>query len=339
MLIQSEEVEMTRMQEVEICQIKDGGRFKLANYHGLGQGQFRFAGWTFGTKVYANVSRARVRLEGGQVHVVFGEGEHRREFDGNGRSEVNWPPQTEVVPVDEQEWLDMAQQSNPRQTASAKRSGGAAPMTDPKVLKAEQAKYNFQMKALNNAKETGDEAKVAAAQSRLDKIEVSAGEKGVTLAELTAIIPTAATPNTVTTITAKGSTVKAEPKPSLKQANADRKASLVAKKAAAPAKPVKVAKEKKADATADCLCGCGLETGGLFRPGHDAKVKGLLYKVERGELAFEELPVDVQPLVKMAGRKATAGKDDSDYRVVQSPVKFPGREDVKLVGRDGKVRS
>ena len=42
-----------------------------------------------------------------------------------------------------------------------------------------------------------------------------------------------------------------------------------------------------------CLCGCGTATASRFAPGHDAKVKGLLKKVERGVEPATVIPAAV----------------------------------------------
>lgn len=34
--------------------------------------------------------------------------------------------------------------------------------------------------------------------------------------------------------------------------------------------------------TRDCACGCGNETKSIFAPGHDARLKGQLQRLERG---------------------------------------------------------
>jgi chemotaxis protein histidine kinase CheA len=61
--------------------------------------------------------------------------------------------------------------------------------------------------------------------------------------------------------------------------------------AAASAKAKKPAPQPKKDKTKDCLCGCGGRTkGGLFIPGHDAKLKSFLLKVEKGEADVNTLP-------------------------------------------------
>lgn len=69
---------------------------------------------------------------------------------------------------------------------------------------------------------------------------------------------------------------------------ANRKLSGAAAKAKANAKP-KAPKEMK-----KCLCGCGEETAGFFCMGHDARFKSWMIKIERGDMAVEDLPAVVR---------------------------------------------
>ena len=71
------------------------------------------------------------------------------------------------------------------------------------------------------------------------------------------------------------------------------KAATSAAKATAKGRAVKVSKPTKT--VRQCLCGtCSEETMGFFAPGHDARFKGLMVKVERGDLAVTDLPKAVQ---------------------------------------------
>lgn len=342
----------THAGEVEVGSLPDNSPFRISTQEVNARGRLEVTGWTYGVKLWSNTCRARVRLEGSQRHVVFGDGtEQRREFDAQGKSEVNYPT------------MVMVERVGPDDTNAALthnwRSGGAnqmadiqtdIPVTDPKVAAALIAKFDFQQKQLNAAIEAGNQAKIEMANARIAAIRVDANTKSVDLtpgdtkamADIKAAAPKPkqgrAVPNRVTPdemAQTKGAQLKA--------ANAVRKASLAAKKEAAPAKPkpnnlakLKAKQEaRKAnpelDATRDCLCGCGLETASLFRPGHDARVKGILLKVERGELQADDLPEALKATVKFAGRKATAGQADQDYRIVKAPVKFPGRPEIEVV--------
>lgn len=71
------------------------------------------------------------------------------------------------------------------------------------------------------------------------------------------------------------------------------------------AKP-KAEKESKGPSAKglSCLCGCGQATvtdSAKFIPGHDAKLKGLLLKVERGELPKNQVPEIAKPFLQRSG--------------------------------------
>lgn len=94
-------------------------------------------------------------------------------------------------------------------------------------------------------------------------------------------------------------------KPTKAQLNAARLAQIKANraedKAKREARTVKRAAEGKSKGPVsrdnDCQCGCGGKTSKYFVPGHDARFKGWLLKIERGE----SKPEDLMP-------KATAAK-------------------------------
>jgi hypothetical protein len=69
---------------------------------------------------------------------------------------------------------------------------------------------------------------------------------------------------------------------------ANRKLTGAAAKAKANAKP-KAPKELR-----KCLCGCGEETASYFCMGHDARFKSWMVKIERGDMAVEDLPAVVR---------------------------------------------
>ena len=60
-------------------------------------------------------------------------------------------------------------------------------------------------------------------------------------------------------------------------------------KQAKPAPEAKAPKVKAEKVVNDCTCGCGNKTGGLFAPGHDARVHGWGKKIDRGEMTFKQL--------------------------------------------------
>lgn len=111
-------------------------------------------------------------------------------------------------------------------------------------------------------------------------------EEGVT-DEGTPIVPVEAE------LEGKVASAAVTPSKSLRDRNKQRLAVLKAKKAQraasgggvkASGKPARVKKEP-----GPCHCGCGQKTGGYFVPGHDARFKGWLLKIERGEETKEKL--------------------------------------------------
>lgn len=76
-----------------------------------------------------------------------------------------------------------------------------------------------------------------------------------------------------------------------KKANADRLAKLKAKSATGEKKSPVAKKEK---ALNQCKCGCDAMVAGNFAQGHDARFKGWLLKIERGQMQVKELPARVQ---------------------------------------------
>lgn len=288
-----------------------GARFRSDNLDGT---------WTYGTLTETRgepVMRARVRLDGNQRQVIFGDGEQRREFEASGASTVNWPW---TVPVEQ-----VGEQDNVRADDPGERRWT---MNQEAQEKAVRARYAHQLRQMEAAQANGDAAKVEMVGKKLDQIGQEAETLGITLAdpqpvpaELTAadLKPTAER--------GRGREPKEAQGKKLKAANEERLTALKQKKDGKP----KAERKVKLDATRDCLCGCGRETGGLFAPGHDARVKGLLLKIERGEepkSALDGLPVAAW--VKWAGKSATAGKEGSDFRLMAAPVKIPQREDVSL---------
>jgi len=51
-----------------------------------------------------------------------------------------------------------------------------------------------------------------------------------------------------------------------------------------------------------CRCGCSGQTKGFFVPGHDARFKGWLTKIERGEKEISSLPESVQKAYEWKAR-------------------------------------
>lgn len=271
-------------------------------------------GWTYGERVYGNNCRVRVRMAANQRQVAFNDSDgNTREFDAAGTVEMSYPTMLEVVRID----LNEAEQSPIGRTERQD-------SMDEAQEKALRKRYEFASAAVTKAQESGDAGKVETAEKRLAGIIAESEAAGVNLAT--------AKPegNSITTVTGKGATTKATPPtkaPGLAKADA---AAVKALKAKSDPKPKA---EKKLPTTQDCLCGCGLETGGKFRPGHDARVKGWLSQVEKGKFpgGFDALPETLKPHVKFGGSAKTAGTPNQTYRILESPVKFPGRTDIKVI--------
>lgn len=112
------------------------------------------------------------------------------------------------------------------------------------------------------------------------------------------------------------------PTKSKKEINQERLANLkaakerkVAEKAAAPVteKAAKVKREPKEKVVRACRCGCGGQTTAYFVPGHDARFKGWLKKIELGKKEVKELPPSVQKEYVFT-RRGIGMVPDKDYK-------------------------
>ena len=193
-------------------------------------------------------------------------------------------------------------------------------MTDQVAAAGLVAKFNHQHKQLNKALELGDAAKAEQAQARIDALEKEAAEKGVELPAWDTPEPAAPTPS-IEAAGKKGEEMQAA---AAKAKAAAAKAKGALDKASAKVAKAKEPKVKKLKKTHDCLCGCGTETLSLYAPGHDARVKGILLKVERGDLGKDAVPETVAPFVKWAGKWKTEG-----FKLTAAPDKIPGRDEVE----------
>lgn len=79
-------------------------------------------------------------------------------------------------------------------------------------------------------------------------------------------------------------------------------AKTVTPKAAKMPKAAKVGAPKAEKVMSPCKCGCGDKTGGHFVPGHDARFKGWLLAIERGDKKLEELKKSVRESYKWVKR-------------------------------------
>jgi len=317
----------TGRQEVAIHELPRGARFCLRTPSVWGYPEVR----VYGELLYINASRSRVLLSGGQHQVVFGEKDGAiRVFEAQGAAEVSWPRDITVEPID---WEGYTAAQNVRDEDPGERS---SVMTDTQATQATgiQARYDYHVKMLKKAEEAGDEAKAILMQGKITQIKNEAETKGVTLHEMDATVSEGGPvkhavkgegpkqPRPLTGAAKKAAEAKAarlaaqDPEAAAAMANLD-KVKQKKDPAAAPA-------PKKPASTHDCLCGCGRETLSLYAPGHDARVKGIILKVERGQMKPEDVPETVQPFVRFKGKWGTEG-----YTLTAAPVKIPGRDDVK----------
>ena len=302
--------------ERRIETLEPGDPFRFDNLNGS---------WVYGHFIFGNASRARVMLYD-QVRTVVipdkWDAKHTRiitpgrTFQTSGDEEINVPLDMTVESL-----ADRHQSPNPpeakAQGSAAKAEGGFI-MTDQVKAAGLIAKYNHQHKQLNAALEAGNEAKAEQAQARITALEAEAEASGV---ELPPWETPEAKPAPVPTPVIEAAGLKGVEMAKAKAAAA--KAGGLTKKAAAEKKKAEP-KAKKLKKTHDCLCGCGTETLSLYAPGHDARVKGILLKVERGDLEKSAVPETVAPFVKWAGKWKTEG-----FKLTAAPVKVPGRDEIE----------
>jgi hypothetical protein len=226
-----------------------------------------------------------------------------------------------------------------------------------------QARYTYNQKQLIKALESGDNGKIELLQGKIAAIVSEAEQKGVNLVDVDEDAapapkpkPTPAASKAVSAsapavsgkakvqaklaATAKGSNSSNSNSSNSNSSNSNSsksstKAAAADPEAAAAMTALDKGKDKAAGKkeppkprrTHDCLCGCGQETLSLFAPGHDARVKGILLKVERGELTRDAIPETVAPFVKFKGKHGT-----KDFVMTACPVKIPGRSNPEAEG-------
>lgn len=208
-----------------------------------------------------------------------------------------------------------------------------------KQATALQSQYNFWSKQEYEAMLAEDTEKVETASKRKEDILAKATEGEVSLNEWEP--PT----ETVEATPAKKNSGKDTTPKSVKEsaAVAAKAKKLAADKAAGvtPGK-VKVVRAKKEKVLQPCLDGCGEQVPGNFKMGHDAKLKSMILKIERGEMAPTDLPEIAQELVgfkkgDVETEKDKDGKVKSKTQlmiVTKAPVKFHGRPEITLTTRD-----
>jgi hypothetical protein len=208
-------------------------------------------------------------------------------------------------------------------------------------IKALQGRYNFQQKQFEKASAAGDEKKMEAAQAQMQNALDEAEALGVSLQTgETQAAPKG--PQAVPTKDKAGKATKADDakagKEAAKVAKLAGKSASAGKKGAAKVKEPKVKKEKVLQA---CLDGCGQQVGGNFAMGHDAKLKSLILRIERGEDTPGSIPKVAQDLVKFKrgelikekDKEGKVKKEVQQFICTAAPVKIPGREDVQFTSR------
>ena len=306
--------------ERKIESLEPGDPFRYDNLSGQ---------WVYGHLIFANASRARVMIydRPHEVHIPDKKDKKTgwiitpdRTFITSGDEEQNLPLGIMVESL-----ADRHQSPRPQTNGAKPEAKGGPIMTDEVKAAGLIAKYNHQHKQLNRALEAGDAAKAEQARARIDALEAEAAAADIKLPIWDYPEP-AATPEPTPTPNIEAAGKKGEQTAKeaakAKAAKAKEKGALDKKSAtAAKAKEPKVKKLKK---THDCLCGCGTETLNIYAPGHDARVKGILLKVERGDMERSAVPETVAPFVKWFGKWKTEG-----FKLVAAPVKVPGRDDVE----------
>lgn len=352
----------------QLCDLPPGARFALDYTSVTG---FAGSPTAFGTVLDTGVGSVPILLDAGVVlHSIMDRatGEEVGTL-GKGRiRQTRWAPETRVVWLDDDPnnsnsgLFSEGQADEPSEVvAIPSAQGGATSMSvDQKTKASILARWDFQNKRYFASLAKQDEEGTTKAEERMAAISVEANDAGVELpdydggdeqeeqgeaeVEVEALPPQ--TPVKGKAAVAKSAAVAvATPAVTvskgaqLKAANAARLANLDAAKKKAPkaagaAKAAKtstpkVAKEPKP--LNDCLDGCGAKVKGNFAMGHDAKLKSLILKVERGEKAQSEIPDVAQDLIKF--RKGEVMEEVIDgkkvrtqlFECTQSPVKLPGR--------------
>jgi len=298
--------------EVQLRTLRPGDPFRYDSFQ---------SHWVYGHLMFANSSRARVVLYGQPAPVEFEEkvaGKYVK-FQAKGDYEQNLPLEMRVESLAD----DHHPPTTGHQGSVQPKPKEATTMADTNPKAAGLiAKYAFQQKTLAAATAAGDTKKAEVATGRIAALEAEAAAAGVELpaydSELTAAKPKPVATPVIEKLGKQGE-AKAIADAKAKAAAA-KKGGVEKGKAAAP----KEKKEKKPKSTHDCLCGCGNETASLYAPGHDARVKGILLKVERGDLEKSAIPETVVPFVKFVGKWKTEG-----FKLTAAPVKVPGRDEIE----------
>jgi len=211
--------------------------------------------------------------------------------------------------------------------------------------------HEFWQKKMNAALEADDPEALETATNQISKLEDKAkamnvdlnananGSNGTASAETTTAAEAATatpTPETPSPVAKKKS--KKEREAAVQERAAELAANKAANKGGAGTKAPRAKKEKTLQ---PCLDGCGAQVPGNFQMGHDAKLKSMILKIERGEMEMSELPEIAQELVGFKkGEKEpimTGGKQTGTrqlYVVTKAPVRFQGRPEITFTKRN-----
>lgn len=212
----------------------------------------------------------------------------------------------------------------------------------PGALRALAARYRYQEDRLKQASEANppNQKVMNMAMAAMTKVEEEAVALGQTLQQILTIDT-----SQVNTVVTNNKLTPANPLSKLAKPKSVTEAERIANRAKA------IAEEKQAQGQIPgqtrtqshkkgpvkmrpCLDGCGEMVAGNFRMGHDAKLKSLILKIERGEEDQSVIPEIAQDLIKfkkgeLVTERNSEGKEISktqEWICTAAPVKFPGRD-------------
>lgn len=285
--------------------------------------------------ILANQENTGMEVMTGRL-VYPGVGSCLVELDRSWQNLIRWCPMTKVLPIPTPErakFLPLV----PAEVELQIKSIEERPMSVEQEKVALRKRYKFYQEKMATA---STDLEVTTAANALVRIEDEAKALGVDLT-IPETVKTITPTSEVTQVTATGKVTKAK-----KGAKSVQGAEQVSEKAAALAadagKRVPGAtKVKKDKVLQPCLDGCGAMVPGNFQMGHDAKLKSILGKIEKGELETSAVPDIVQGIVKFKkGESEDIIKDGKKVGKVQhmvllaAPVKFYGRPEIELTTRE-----
>lgn len=209
-----------------------------------------------------------------------------------------------------------------------------------KQVQALQQRHDFWAKQEQAAIEAGDADKLTTASNGKDKVIAEAQAGGVTLIPWTA--PEPVQEGNAVAVPAASKKPKSVAGSEAVAAKAKKVAAAKAEGTPTGATKAKAApKPKKKKVLQPCLDGCGTMVSGNFKMGHDAKLKSLILKIERGEMNMSDLPEIAQEVVgfKKGEKELLKGPKGENKGSVQlmvctkAPVRFPGRPEITLTTR------